>query len=617
MKNVLLVAIGILISLNILANVKDSLYAEYNTIRNRKFLDFRNDQSLKEIFHLIRDADSLGLTELEYNVWYNLLQKLLALRQGELVRTVTSESEMFTLLEDSCKTKVDNAFIKSYSYSFHYFFEPKENELGIKFAKEALSWSKICNSPKLMNNYVRCAESWMRVDPDSALSYAREGYDKFPMPTMERLLGRIYRAKGMHDLEVYYLEKAYASVSKNLSYEQVLTDWKHPLGVAYRNVGQLDKALEIFNEVRGIRHQDVFKGLVIPNINIGRLYFSMGELETAKDYLNEAVLVADSINAKYHFNEAIDVLIDIELELGDYKKAFELKRLLWTREKYDNFINADFGDLLREYLYQYKKRKIERNEEILSNLNDQLKVWLYLLLAIIFIGIVLYLLKRAWYEKRRISNRLLMNRMDQLNNQFSNHFIFNSLGAIHSAAINREFELCNKGILSLGKLLRIGLEGANNFLITLKDELTFISEYVNLYSLRNERQVDLRVKMNGFEPENLVVITGLIQPFVENTILHAYKNLEDVVIDLEVEKRGEQLDIVIADKGCGFDYEKLDFKKSFGISNVLNRITIINECRKGTLGLTINTKENEGTQVILTLSQNSKDLQFLANLFTS
>ena len=110
--------------------------------------------------------------------------------------------------------------------------------------------------------------------------------------------------------------------------------------------------------------------------------------------------------------------------------------------------------------------------------------------------------------------------------------------------------------------------------------------------------------------ENVDVIKHLLQPFVENSILHAFAETQKPIIDITAKKDGEYLIINIKDNGCGIKKEKsvqnetLKNHKSYGLRNTKQRINLYygDDC-----GFNIKSEPDKGTEIVLKI-KNSRSL---------
>ncbi len=109
------------------------------------------------------------------------------------------------------------------------------------------------------------------------------------------------------------------------------------------------------------------------------------------------------------------------------------------------------------------------------------------------------------------------------------------------------------------------------------------------------------------EANDIFVLKLLIQPLVENAVIHGIENMENNgVVVLEAERRGSNLHIAVYDNGVGMSQEKirrilkddgglpLEVKESIGLKNVNRRLKL----RYGeSHGLSIESVLGKGTRI--------------------
>ncbi|MCG7859808.1 histidine kinase, partial [Flavihumibacter sediminis] len=71
------------------------------------------------------------------------------------------------------------------------------------------------------------------------------------------------------------------------------------------------------------------------------------------------------------------------------------------------------------------------------------------------------------------------------------------------------------------KLIRLILDNSNNRSITLSNELEALQLYLEMESIRFEKQFNYQICLaEGLQPDTIYVPPLIIQPYVENAIWH-------------------------------------------------------------------------------------------------
>jgi len=112
--------------------------------------------------------------------------------------------------------------------------------------------------------------------------------------------------------------------------------------------------------------------------------------------------------------------------------------------------------------------------------------------------------------------------------QMNPHFIFNALNGVQSVMILQGEAMANKYLGIFSKMLRSTMDMSNNELISLKDEVVYLTTYIALQNMRMEHQVNFEVKIDDeIDPHNCFLPTMLLQPIVENAVIHGLQPLKN------------------------------------------------------------------------------------------
>jgi len=195
-----------------------------------------------------------------------------------------------------------------------------------------------------------------------------------------------------------------------------------------------------------------------------------------------------------------------------------------------------------------------------------------------------------------------------LQNQINPHFLFNTLESINSmAAIIEAKEICAIS-QSLGEILRYSITISDE-LVKLSEEINYVENYVNIQNIR----FDNRFKLETEVPETLKgskLMKLILQPIIENAILHAYRGKRDIgIMTIKAEANKSSLIITISDNGNGIAQEQLEQLnariiakeqegKSIGLKNVHSRIQLAFGQQ---YGLKVESTVGAGTKVLISL----------------
>jgi hypothetical protein len=212
---------------------------------------------------------------------------------------------------------------------------------------------------------------------------------------------------------------------------------------------------------------------------------------------------------------------------------------------------------------------------------------LMFLYAIILIGTLAYFLSlyRLRQQLRLQSVRHELE-IKALRAQMNPHFIFNCMNTIDAYILRKKFLEASDYLQKFSKLIRKILENSESQTISIEQEIQTLKLYI---SLEQERFSHSFVSYFEIEPdlmENDYQIPSLVlQPFVENAILHGIRHLTErkglISVILKKIKGSSDEDIllcIIQDNGVGrkassvINEQRQASHKSMGVNVTLERI---------------------------------------------
>jgi len=123
---------------------------------------------------------------------------------------------------------------------------------------------------------------------------------------------------------------------------------------------------------------------------------------------------------------------------------------------------------------------------------------------------------QASQEFEELQKENLQNQLSLLQHQISPHFFLNTLNNIH-ALIEFDKKMAQNSVIKLSKLMRVLLY--ENELYTLRKEIDFISDYIELMKIRVSQDIDIKFEHPDKIPE-LSFPPLLLISFVENSFKH-------------------------------------------------------------------------------------------------
>lgn len=172
-------------------------------------------------------------------------------------------------------------------------------------------------------------------------------------------------------------------------------------------------------------------------------------------------------------------------------------------------------------------------------------------------------------------------KMDLLQAQINPHFLYNTLDAINWMAMDIDAYNISEMTTNLANMFRYSLNNGNEMTL-LSNELAHLHTYINIQKYRyNDRlKYSESIETELFSCRTLNI---MLQPLVENSLVHGLRDIEDhISIKISVYRREEAVYMLVADDGKGCDAAFMnDYLSSpqnsttgYGVKNIHHRIQL-------------------------------------------
>lgn len=312
----------------------------------------------------------------------------------------------------------------------------------------------------------------------------------------------------------------------------------------------------------GINHQD-----------LGEVYLKTNKLVLAKAHIDSSIIFHTKLGAVPQMMNGFRLQKDILEKMGDYQGAFlYAKKYYKLKDSLNNIENiSKIANL------ESKAAQVESNLTISNLRRNQL---VYLLLLALSIG-VLCIVYFYFRQKDLKNKKLILETEQRLNRARMNpHFFFNALASLQSFAINETDNISIAENLSkFSYIMRETLENTYREYVTIHQEADFLSEYLKLQVLRFPDKFEYKIHNLIISPEDILIPSMIIQPFIENSIEHGFANI-DYKGDLSIIfKNQDNITVIeIKDNGRGLNnqIEKSKTYISRAKQIVTDRIYLLN-----------------------------------------
>lgn len=108
--------------------------------------------------------------------------------------------------------------------------------------------------------------------------------------------------------------------------------------------------------------------------------------------------------------------------------------------------------------------------------------------------------------------------------QMNPHFIFNGLNTIDALILKRDPSKAHDILVQFARLMRRMLDNSEEQLVSINEEVRFLGEYLQLESQRFPDRMTYEFHVDQqLDGDNVFVPTMILQPFVENAIIHGLR----------------------------------------------------------------------------------------------
>jgi LytS/YehU family sensor histidine kinase len=439
-------------------------------------------------------------------------------------------------------------------------------------------------------------------DDVKALQYSKEALEYLAdvnRPYMQTAsnVATYYKNLRQFDSALVYYNKAVA-MAKKLNDAQQLVSMRTVLGEIYLDQGKLALAEPLLkNNITALIDNGNRWTLAKTYLSIASLDSARGYYSTAKENLLKGLQIAKEDKQEVLVLVALQSLAHINAKLGDYKAAFDYQNEFLQKQDSmtDGKTKAEMADLEISYQTLGKEQKIKllQQENDIKNLqlkNSERSKLFYLALlafAITLFSIVLY--QRS--QRNKITTQKIKAELQTqiLRSQMNPHFIFNCLNSIENFIMQNNKRQASDYLNKFSLLIRSILDSSRNEVVPIEKDMEALQLYVELEQLRFNNKFSFKVAIDpALAGGDYQVPSLLIQPFVENAIVHGMAHSDDKQLNLTVTAtlEGNTIKYVIQDNGVGrekariYNMQNKPYHKSVGLQITEERINIFNEEEK-------------------------------------
>lgn len=258
---------------------------------------------------------------------------------------------------------------------------------------------------------------------------------------------------------------------------------------------------------------------------------------------------------------ALDFLIPEKVKYSYRLEGIDNEWIEVNGSEKANYTNLEAGK------YTFQVRATEQNSQWptqFSSINVIIsppfwQTWWFILLCTTFSLCAIYYLYRNKIEtlkqESQIKEKIANLEMTALRSQMNPHFIFNSLNTVRYFVISDQKDKAKDYLSKFSKLLRTILTYSKENTISLSNEIDAIKLYLDVELGRFESNFFYSINIDEeIEVDSIQIPPLLLQPYIENAIIHGLRNSEknEKTLKIDILQKDDNLiAILIEDNGIG------------------------------------------------------------------
>ena len=512
-----------------------------------------------------------------------------------------------------------------------------KNGLARAYASSGVVFSEESNHYMALENYQKALQLYQEIGQKTNISKALNN------------VGIVYKAQQDYPKALDYLKQA-SKIQAEIGEQNAPVTFTN-IGVIYFETKRYPEAIKYYNQAKSLfKKNNNIRGFALLNNYLGDYYFKQENPSEAEKYYREALGQYEETQNKFGASLALynlgrlyadqkkyaEAMAFAQRSLADAKAIGVLDQTYHTEKlisdlygslndptaslaHYKNYIVA--RDSITNQENNKKLALAEVNSEykrkealLIEKAKRQTQFAIFSIVAVLLIIVLILVI----YNRRQVKRRLTLQKevaeyeQKALHLQMNPHFVFNCLGAISSFIVQNGTDSALKYLSKFSKLMRLTLEYSKGSLIPIDKEIESLQNYLELEQLRFNNKFEFTIEATSKVEFNMGLPPLLIQPFVENAVLHGMVPKEgNGRIDVKFDVQNGQLICTVTDDGIGLAESKhlkensVTAHKSMALEITKKRLEIMESTTSKSAQIDItelaNNNQKTGTRVTLRL----------------
>lgn len=178
-------------------------------------------------------------------------------------------------------------------------------------------------------------------------------------------------------------------------------------------------------------------------------------------------------------------------------------------------------------------------------------------------------------EKHELETKTMESELNFLRSQINPHFLFNTLNNLYALTLKKS-DKAPEIVIKLSEMMRYMLYECNEKEVPLIKEVNYLRNYLDLEKLRQSKEIDIKLKVNGMVTNQRIAPLMFI-PFIENSFKHGLKNqINDGFVHITLDVKRDNVHLhVINSKAPALPVRSGKRSGGIGLVNVQKRLSLI------------------------------------------
>jgi len=440
-------------------------------------------------------------------------------------------------------------------------------------------------------------------------------YNQKSLRISEEVGNKFGIARSLNNIGLCYshqhdIPRAFEYYLKSLGIYEEIGD-KSSVSTSLKNIGQLyklqenfSKAIEYYTKSLQIQEEVGDKRIIAGILNeLGNIYLKQKNYKQAAAYSKRALQIGQNIGNPESIRDASGNLGEIYSGEGKYKEAYQMHVLFKQMSDSVSNVETRKSTVKKEMQYQFDKKEAalkaeQEKKDVLAaaEIKRQTVIKNFTFAGFGLAGIFSFFLIRSSNRRKKIAFDIQVSEVEMkaLRSQMNPHFIFNSLYSIKNYVLENDRDQAARYLSKFADLMRLILENSREQAVPLEKDLAALELYMQLESLRFQNKFRYLIQVDPQIDQVYSLIPPLLlQPFVENSIIHGLPGVEGGLIKISVNKEENMMRCIVEDNGVGrnqfikVETGAIKKRESLGMRITQDRLHVINHLKNSKAAINI------------------------------